>query len=130
MNRLKSFRNSHRRCSVRKDVLGNFAKFTGNHACQNPFFNTVAGLRSLLLVFELKYELNPLFMWSFFNKWDSKSLKVQKYSELARYSHNKIRNKFTKLQRCNVVEYDTKKYKPFKPGVRFWEKVVSYILFY
>ena len=24
-------------CSVRKDVLRNFAKFTGKHLCQNPF---------------------------------------------------------------------------------------------
>ena len=27
-------RSSHRRCSVRKDVLRNFAKFTGKHLCQ------------------------------------------------------------------------------------------------
>ena len=29
-----TFRNSHRRCSVRKDVLRNIAKFTGKHQCQ------------------------------------------------------------------------------------------------
>ena len=27
-----------------KEVLGNFAKFTGKHLCQSPFFNKVAGL--------------------------------------------------------------------------------------
>ena len=27
----KLFRSSHRRCPVRKDVLRNFAKFTGEH---------------------------------------------------------------------------------------------------
>ena len=27
-------KSSHRRCSVRKDVLRNFAKFTGKHLCQ------------------------------------------------------------------------------------------------
>ena len=32
------------RCSVRKDVLRNFTKFTGKHLCQSPFFNKVAGL--------------------------------------------------------------------------------------
>ena len=37
-------RSSHRRCSVRKSVLRNFAKFTGKHLCQGLFFNKVAGL--------------------------------------------------------------------------------------
>ena len=36
-------RSSHRRCSVRKDVLWNFAKFTGKHLCQSLFFNKVPG---------------------------------------------------------------------------------------
>ena len=40
-------RNSHRRCSVKKGVLKNFAKFTGKHLCQSLFFNKVAGLRLL-----------------------------------------------------------------------------------
>ena len=29
------FRSNHRRCSVRKGVLRNFAKFTGKHLCQS-----------------------------------------------------------------------------------------------
>ena len=32
------------RCSVKKGVLRNFAKFTGKHLCQSLFFNKVAGL--------------------------------------------------------------------------------------
>ena len=32
-------RSSHRRCSVKKGVLRNFAKFTGKHLCQRLFFN-------------------------------------------------------------------------------------------
>ena len=36
MNR--AFRNSRRRCSVRKTVLRNFAKFTGKHLCQRVSF--------------------------------------------------------------------------------------------
>ena len=36
---------SHRGCSVRKGVPGNFAKFIGKHLCQSLFFNKVAGLR-------------------------------------------------------------------------------------
>ena len=38
-------RSSHQRCSVKKGVLRNFAKFTGKHLCQSLFFNKVAGLR-------------------------------------------------------------------------------------
>ena len=38
-------RSSHRRCSVRKGFLRNFAKFTGKHLCQSLFFNKVACLR-------------------------------------------------------------------------------------
>ena len=36
------FRSSHRRCSIRKGVLRNFAKFTGKHLCQSLFFNKIA----------------------------------------------------------------------------------------
>ena len=41
--------NSHWRCSVRKGVLRNFAKFTGKHLCQSLFFNNVAGLRQFFI---------------------------------------------------------------------------------
>ena len=37
----KLLRSSHRACSVRKNVLRNFAKFTGKHLCQSLFFNKV-----------------------------------------------------------------------------------------
>ena len=33
------------RCSVKKRVLRNFAKFTGKHLCQSLFFSRVAGQR-------------------------------------------------------------------------------------
>ena len=35
---------SHRRCSVRKGVLRNFAIFTGKQLCLSLFFNKAAGL--------------------------------------------------------------------------------------
>ena len=35
----------HWKCSVKKGVLRNFAKFTGKHLCQRLLFNKVAGLR-------------------------------------------------------------------------------------
>ena len=41
----RKLRSSHRRCSVTKDVLRNFAKFTGKHLSQSLFFDKVAGLR-------------------------------------------------------------------------------------
>ena len=34
---------SYRTCSVKNDVLKNFAKFTGKHLCQSLFLNKVAG---------------------------------------------------------------------------------------
>ena len=36
-------RSSHRRCSIKEGVLGNFSKFTGKHLCQSLFFKKVAG---------------------------------------------------------------------------------------
>ena len=41
---LRRFRSSHRRCSVKKGALRNFAKLTGKDLCQSLFFNKVAGL--------------------------------------------------------------------------------------
>ena len=43
-------RSSHRTCSIKKGDLRNFAKFTGKHLCQSPFFNKVAGLRPATLL--------------------------------------------------------------------------------
>ena len=39
MNGGFEYRSSHRRCSVKKGVLRNFAKLTGKHLCQRLFFN-------------------------------------------------------------------------------------------
>ena len=46
----KKNRKSHRRCSVKKVVLRNFAKITEKHLCQSLFFNKVEGLRSATLL--------------------------------------------------------------------------------
>ena len=53
----------HRRCSVKKVVLRNFAKFTGKHLCQSLFFKKVAGLRPATL---LKKRLSQVFSCEFF----------------------------------------------------------------
>ena len=38
-------KSSHPDVFYKRGVLRNFAKFTGKHLCQSPFFNKVAGLR-------------------------------------------------------------------------------------
>ena len=43
-------RSSHQKSSLKKGVLRNFTKFTGNHLCQGLFFNKVAGLRPTTLL--------------------------------------------------------------------------------
>ena len=42
-------RRSHQRCSMKKAILKNFAKFTGKHLCQSLFFDKVAGRPTTLL---------------------------------------------------------------------------------
>ena len=57
-------RSSHRRRSLKKDVLKNYAKFTEKHLCQSLFFNKVTGLRHEkfgLLVSRLDHEAVELF---------------------------------------------------------------------
>ena len=44
-NNLTKIQKQHQRCSMKKGVLRNFAKFTRKQLCQNLFFNKVAGLR-------------------------------------------------------------------------------------
>ena len=39
-----TIKSSHRRCSIKKSLLRNFAVFTGKHLCQSLFFNNVADL--------------------------------------------------------------------------------------
>ena len=49
LNRIwKIIRSSHQRCSIKKGILRNFAKFTEKHLCQNLFFNKVVGLKMRL----------------------------------------------------------------------------------
>ena len=45
-----------RRCSIKKSVLKNFAKFTGKHLCQSLLFNKGAGLRRYSRVFIVSFE--------------------------------------------------------------------------
>ena len=47
---MSCYRSSHRRCSVKKGALRNFAKFAGKHLRQRVFFNKVAGVRLATLL--------------------------------------------------------------------------------
>ena len=58
----RSVSKSQRRCSLKKSVLINYAKFTGKHLCQSLFLNKVAGLSPLTLL------NNRLWCRSLFNK--------------------------------------------------------------
>ena len=49
-NQLRPGRSSRRRCSVKKRVLRNFAKFTGKRLCQSLFFNKFATLSPATLL--------------------------------------------------------------------------------
>ena len=60
---LRRFRSSHRRCSVKKGALGNFAKLTGKDLCQSLFFNKVAGLWPVTLL--KKETLAQAFLYEF-----------------------------------------------------------------
>ena len=44
-----SHRDSHQMCSIRKDVLTNFVKFTGKHLCQSLFSRKLQASRTPLL---------------------------------------------------------------------------------
>ena len=45
----KSHRDSQQMCSIRKDVLTNFVKFTGKHLCQSLFSRKLQASRTPLL---------------------------------------------------------------------------------
>ena len=54
-------KSNHRRFSVRRSVLINFAKFTGKHLCQSLFFNKVAGHPATLL--KTRDSGTSIFLW-------------------------------------------------------------------
>ena len=62
-------RNSRWRCSIKKGVLKNFAKFAGKHLCHSLFFNKLAGFRpGILLKKRLWHKCIPVnfrkFLWT------------------------------------------------------------------
>ena len=59
-------RSSHRRCSVRKSALRNFAKFTGKYLCQSPFLIKLQGA----WIFLKKRLWHGVFWWILRNFWE------------------------------------------------------------
>ena len=48
-------RSSHQTCSIRKGILGNFAKFTRNHLWQSLFLEKVVGFRLWYRCFPMNF---------------------------------------------------------------------------
>ena len=71
LTKLGALRSSHRRVSVKKGILRNFANFTGKHLCQSLFFNKVAGrpanVRNSLKVSEV-FHLNSKIIQLLFSR--------------------------------------------------------------
>ena len=76
-----TFRSIHWRCSVKKNVLRNFAKFTGKHLCQSLFFNNFAGLRPVTL-------LEKRLWHRCFGPWKRFSALQTSNTLLARFAHS------------------------------------------
>ena len=57
---------SHRKCSIKKGVLRNFLKFTGQHLCQSFFFNKKRDLPQMFSCefFEIKNAFFTEHLWS------------------------------------------------------------------
>ena len=87
-----NLRSSQRRCSVKKDVLRNFAKFTGKHLCQSLFLNKVAGtacnfIKKETLTQVFSFEFSEISKNTFFTEhvWATASVTLRK---LAKQWHN------------------------------------------
>ena len=50
----------HRKCSIKKPVLKNFAVFTGKHLCWSLFLINVAGLRLVTYLKRLQHRCFPV----------------------------------------------------------------------
>ena len=128
----RKHRSSHRRYSVRKGVLRNFAKFTGKHLCRNLFFNKAAGLRQFPVNFAkflrtsfLTGHLPWLLLETFFDlpiSNENERIRIEDYNLLqVDHLNNKIQqnNKVTSsyykkkrvihLKRCLVTEIMVRK---------------------
>ena len=69
---LLTLKSNHRRCSTKKDVFKNFAKFAWKHLCQSLYFNKIVGLNlqhsKETLAQVLSCEFCSIFINTFFTK--------------------------------------------------------------
>ena len=67
LRRAGTSRSSQQRCSVKKGVLRNFAKFTVKRLCQSLFFNKVAGavlmLRRLVFLCKINFKVKLVLLY-------------------------------------------------------------------
>ena len=61
-------RNSHRKCSVKKGVLRNFAKFTGKHLCQSLSYSLCNFIKKETLAQVFSCEFCEIFKNNFFKR--------------------------------------------------------------
>ena len=54
-------RSSHRRCSIKENILKSFANFTGKHLCQSLYFDKVPSLRPVILLKKRLWQI--FFLW-------------------------------------------------------------------
>ena len=87
-NHFSSYRSNHRRCSVRKGVLRNFAKFTGKHLCQSLFclFTPARHIFRCFLSFCRIVQLRRLLFRSFFFRTFTHLWRFQKLELLQSFS--------------------------------------------
>ena len=104
---------THRRCSVGKAVLRNFAKFLGKHLCQSLFLNKVAGLRkkeTLTRVFPC--EFCEIFKNTFFTKhiWTTASWKINSKHKIS----TRVNQKKNKSSRKGYIMWKCFKFWPME----------------
>ena len=105
------YRSSHRRCSLKKGVLGNFTKFTGKHLYQSHFFNKVASLRpATLLKKRLWHRCFPMnfakFLKTPFLQNISRRLLLQQTKNTPKFSC--LKNIFGKMLKSLIINVDFK----------------------
>ena len=105
-------RSIHQRCSIKKGVLRNFAKFTGKSLCQSVFFNKAVELKLLLLA-------------SLFNLSRSSGIfpNILKTSKMIRIHKNESKLKFSNCWPISLLSYID------KILYKFFEKKRTYLLF-
>ena len=97
-NLLGIARTGHQRCSLRKDVLRNFTKFTGKQLYHSLFFNKVPGLRpfSQNTSWQLQNSRNNLLCITY-SEQQNILLRIT-YSEQQEYSNIVLHITYWKLQ--------------------------------